>query len=221
MARSWLYLPPPALWDWYPAALTKEVKKVRKAVEDVYQLRSAADALAPPELDLNIEVHLDRSPILKAQIAALEAEISVRESCIVISLASEKAALPLINEAKAAILTVETEVRAQLGVPDGTYTPIIALQNCPAWWQARNALANIPAPDESHARVKQEADIRQCYATIRILQAALSNEPRRLAQLEAGRLHNEAHLEKLRLADEVREAPRNSIAGRVASLLGR
>lgn len=177
----WSYLPPPPGYSWLTGGLQEEYERLMKALEALQRKRAAADALEPAESDLS---H-DRSKLIAATIAALEAEIAVSKSIAIFHYACDRATSIKRNEAKAALMEVELAARERLGIPDNVNVPDAVLQNDPDWWAARTRLFAVADADPKSQAAQYETTARQATYEVDRLKAALADEAGRLSRINA------------------------------------
>lgn len=154
----------------------------------------------------------DRSAYWLAQIAALETEIRVRDSIEIFLLATDRHSAAQREKARAALLQVELDERARLGIEDSMPVPIAALQCLPAWHTARRRVAQFECGDSSGTQREHAAAGSAASALLKKLQSQLAVESKRLADAEILRQRSAADTERVqapwddhRRAAEVRD----------------
>jgi hypothetical protein len=212
---DWGYIAPPAGYDWLTDGLKKETNRLTKSVEVLMKRRKSADELAELESDRSA----DRGPLIRARLDALRIEAELRESLIILNLACEKIAGEKHRKARAVLLEVELSVRQRLHVPDRTKVPDSCLQNEPTWWDAREALAAVPQPNDQSERREHERQILTAKDLIGKLSRALAGEPGRLKRLRDAQQREENFQNSIVELEEARRAQPDDRDQLVAELL--
>jgi hypothetical protein len=213
---TWESITPPPGYTWLADRLKKEYKRSIAAIKDVEEKRTAADVLEPAAPDRS---H-DRSELLTATIAALEAEVAVREDLIIFSLAVEHDAKRQRDGACATVMDIESAARQELGIPDATPTPVAVLQVRRDWWDARRQRDAIAQVDDVRTRLEHEHLTTVAKAQLDQLNRALVNEPARLQGIREAQEREIAFETRLVEQDHALRSVSDRRDERIAALLG-
>ncbi len=178
----WEYIAPPGgdetTYEGTP--LLGLFKQIVKSMADVQKKRGAADKLDTLEDNRGA----DRSPLIQSRIAALEAEVALREDLTVFGMARGKIEQQRRHAAKAELHEVELRRREELHVPDHVKDlPIACLQTCAAWWDARQKVEAIGSTVDLGA--KHTECIMHAGKQLEELRRSLAAEPGRLKRIQA------------------------------------